>query len=380
MANSIEQTRERLRAAMPVARKWAYFDHAAVAPLTQPATDALGKWLAQAGEEGDTVWLEWAAQLKQCRQTAAAMIGAGEGDIALVPNTTAGINFVAEGMDWRSGDNLVTLADEFPTNLYPWLNLAKLGVETRLVTTDDGRVSPEQIAEYCDDRTRVVSVSWVGYANGCRRPLKAIADVAHDCGALFLVDAIQGLGVFPIDVKAEEIDVLAADGHKWLLGPEGAGIAYVHPGWLERLKPIGIGWNSVVNAGQFDQVDLQLKSTAARYEGGTYNMPGFIGLAASLELLVSLRTPNLAAAILEYTDVVCMELAQRGAVIHSPRDGEERSGIVSFTLPGCDPQVLRKQCLAQGVALNCRAGRLRLSAHAYNNAGDLDRLLSSLQV
>jgi selenocysteine lyase/cysteine desulfurase len=378
MANSIGQTRERLRAAMPVARKWAYFDHAAVAPLTQPAADALSRWLTQAAEEGDTVWLEWAAQLTRCRQVAASLIGAGEGDIALVPNTTAGINLVAEGMDWHPGDNVVTLADEFPTNLYPWMNLAKQGIETRLVPTDEGRVAPQEIANYCDDRTRVVSVSWVGYANGCRRPLRAIADVAHSCGALFLVDAIQGLGVFPIDVKDEEIDVLAADGHKWLLGPEGAGIAYIQPEWLERLRPIGIGWNSVVNAGHFDQVELRLKSTAARYEGGTYNMPGFIGLAASLDLLASLGTSNIAQAILGYTDTACIELAKLGAIIHSPRTGEERSGIISFTMPGHDPLVLRKECLAQGVALNCRAGRLRLSAHAYNNADDLERLLAAL--
>lgn len=380
MANSIEQTRERLRAAMPVAKNWAYFDHAAVAPLTQPAAEAIGKWLAQSTEEGDTVWLEWAAQLAQCRKTAAQMMGAGEADIALLPNTTAGINLVAEGMGWRSGDNIVTLADEFPTNLYPWMNLRTLGVETRLVPTDEGRVSPEQIAEYCDERTRVVSVSWVGYANGCRRELKPIADVAHAYGALFLVDAIQGLGVFSVDVNADEIDVLAADGHKWLLGPEGAGVAYIHPGWLERLKPIGVGWNSVVNAGHFDEIDLKLKATAGRYEGGTYNMPGFIGLNASLQLLNSLSVANLTGAILEFTDFACRELAMIGAVIRSPRDGDERSGIVSFEMPGQDPQAVRKKCLRDGIALNCRGGKLRLSAHAYNNHTDLERLLGSLAI
>lgn len=378
MSNSIDQTRERLRAAMPVTQKWAYFDHAAVAPLTQPAADAIGQWLAQATAEGDTVWLDWAAQISQCRKLAAEMIGAGEGDIALVPNTTAGINLVAEGLDWRAGDNVVTLADEFPTNLYPWMNLAALGVETRLVPTTDGRITPERMAELCDDRTRVVSVSWVGYANGCRRNLRPLADVAHECGALFLVDAIQGLGVFPLDVNADEIDVLAADGHKWLLGPEGAGIAYIHPGWLERLKPLGVGWNSVVNAGNFDQIELKLKPTARRYEGGTYNMPGLIGLGASIELLLSLGVANLAEAILDFTDTASRELSNCGAVIHSPREAAARSGIISFEVPGRDAQALRRQCLAAGVAVACRAGRLRVSAHAYNTLDDLDRLLAVL--
>ncbi len=379
MSNSIEQTRERLRAAMPVARKWAYFDHAAVAPLTQPAHDALAEWLAQATHEGDTKWLDWAAQLSSCRKAAAELVGAGESEIALVPNTTAGINLVAEGFPWQPGDNVVTLADEFPTNMFPWLNLEKRGVETRLVPTDEGRVSPEQIAEYCDERTRVVSVSWICYSNGCRRPLKPIADVAHECGALFLVDAIQGLGVFPIDVKADEIDVLSADGHKWLLGPEGAGIAYIHEGWLERLQPIGIGWNSVVNAGEFSQAGFRLKNSAARYEGGTYNMPGFIGLGASIKLLLSLEVENIAAAILEFTDKTCESLRAAGGVVHSPREEDNRSGIISWELPGRDPQALRKACLGQGVALACRSGRLRLSAHAYNNTADLERLLAVLR-
>jgi cysteine desulfurase / selenocysteine lyase len=379
MNHSIEQTRERLRAAMPVARKWVYFDHAAVAPLSQPASDAIAKWLAQAAEEGDTTWLDWAAQLSGCRQAAAQLIGAGEDEIALLPNTTAGINLVAEGLDWQPGDNVVTLADEFPTNLYPWMNLEKRGVLTRFIPTDCGRVTPEQIAEHCDERTRVVSVSWICYSNGCRRALKPIADVAHDCGALFLVDAIQGLGVFPLNVQADEIDVLAADGHKWLLGPEGAGIAFIHSGWLERLQPLGLGWNSVVNAGNFDQIELKLKPNASRYEGGTYNMAGFIGLGASMKLLLSLGVENMAATILDFTDKACEQLSQAGAVIHSPRHGDSRSGIVSFEIPQRDPQHFRKTCLAQGVALNCRAGRLRLSAHAYNNDADLQRLLEILK-
>ena len=375
MIHSIEQTRERLRALMPVARKWAYFDHAAVAPLTRSAAEAIDLWLAQSSEEGDTVWPEWSAQVSQCRQLAAQLIGAGEDEIALVPNTTAGINLVAEGLDWRPGDNIVTLADEFPANIYPWMNLAQLGVETRLVATDEGRVTPEQIAAHCDDRTRVVSVSWVAFSSGCRRSLRPLADVAHEYGALFLVDAIQGLGVFPIDVVRDDIDALAADGHKWLLAPEGAGIAYVRREWLDRLKPIGVGWNSVQNAGQFQEIEFNLKTSAARYEGGTYNTPGFIGLGASMEVLLTLGATTVADAVLEFTDKACAELSAAGAIVYSPRDGDERSGIVSFEIPLRDPQEVRRQCLSQGVALNCRGGRLRLSAHAYNNHADLERLI-----
>jgi len=377
--NTIESTRRQLREAMPVAKKWAYFDHAAVAPISSPAAEALRIWLREAAEEGDTVWLDWARQLAEARSAAAELIGADEDEIAMVPNTTAGINLVAEGLPWRTGDNVVTLDDEFPANLYPWLNLESRGVETRRATTTDGQIDLDQLATLCDERTRVVSVSWVGYANGCRRNMLAISEIAHRHNSIFLVDAIQGLGVFPLNVAEMNIDCLSADGHKWLLGPEGAGIAYVSRACLDRLQPIGVGWNSVVHATNYSHIELKLKPTAARYEGGTHNMAGFLALGGSLKLLLSLGVENVAAAILDFTDQAAEALEKLGAVIHSPWQPDERSGIVSFELPGCNPVAVRKHCLEKNVALNCRAGRLRISAHAYNNEQDLERLIDALK-
>ncbi len=379
VATQIESTRERLRAEMPVARRWAYFDHAAVAPVSEPAAKVLRRWLAEAVEEGDTNWLDWARQLNETREIAARLVGAQTDEIALLLNTTAGINLVAEGIDWRDGDNIVTLDDEFPSNLYPWLHLASRGVETRRVPTDEGRVDLERLAERCDSRTRVVSVSWVGYGNGCRRDLRAIAELAHRHDTLFFVDAIQCLGVFPIDVVDDKIDCLAADGHKWMLSPEGAAIAYVSREWLPRLRPIGVGWNSVVHAGDYSRVELELKSNAARYEGGSYNMAGFLALGASLAMLMSAKIENVAAAVLEVTDRACERLQELGAVVRSPRSAAESSGIVSFELPGVDPIEARRVCLEHKVALACRAGRLRISPHAYNNEDDLQQLIEALQ-
>jgi selenocysteine lyase/cysteine desulfurase len=375
----IAKVRSELRAAMPVARKWAYFDHAAVAPIPTPAVEALENWLREAAEEGDTVWGAWARQLAATRTAAAELIGAAEDEIALVTNTTAGINLVAEGFPWQAGDNVVTLDDEFPANVYPWLNLESRGVETRRVPTTEGRVELDQLAACCDARTRVVSVSWVGYANGCRRDLVAIAEIAHRHEAIFLVDAIQGLGVFPLNVVEANIDCLSADGHKWLLGPEGAGIAYVSRACLDRLRPVGVGWNSVVHASDYGRIELKLKPSAARYEGGTHNMAGFLALGACMRLLLSLGVENLAATILDFTDQAAASLKELGAVIHSPWQTAARSGIVSFELPGRDPVALRKHCLARQVALNCRAGRLRISPHAYNDEHDLKRLIEALR-
>ncbi len=375
---SIESTRRELREAMPVAKNWAYFDHAAVAPISKPAADALQQWLEESVEHGDTCWPDWAKKLSQARTATASLLGAEIGEIALVANTTAGINLVAEGLDWQAGDNVVTLDDEFPANVYPWLHLESQGVETRRIPTTDGRVDLDQLADSCDARTRVVSISWVAYASGCRRDLRSIAEIAHRHDALFFVDAIQGLGVFPLDVKAIGIDGLAADGHKWLLGPEGAGIAYLSEESLERLKPTGVGWQSVEHAHDFSHIELKLKTTADRYEGGSHNMPGFLALGASIDLLARLGIENLAAAILDITDNACSQLVDLGATICSPRNSDERSGIVSFELPGHDSNLVRKHCLEQGVALNCRSGRLRISAHAYNDEHDLGRLVAAL--
>lgn len=378
-ANVIDETRRRLRAQMPVSERWAYFDHAAVAPLTAPAAAAMGQYLDQAAREGDTVWPQWARQVRATRETAAALIGAVPEEIALVPSTTAGINLVAEGLDWRPGDNVVTLEDEFPSNLYPWMNQADRGVETRRVPTDRGRVDLAEFARHCDERTRLISISWVGYANGCRRDLAAFSKLAADCGALYFVDAIQGIGAFPLDVTQTPIDFLAADGHKWQLGPEGAGIAYIRRDRLPQLRPIGVGWHSVVHAADFSHIELRLKPDASRYEGGTQNMGGMIGLGASLALLAELGVEAIAAAILDFTDEACRRLAELGAEIYSPRDGDERSGIVLFDLPDVDPTHARDHCAQAGVAVACRGGRLRISPHGYNDQTDLERLLDALR-
>jgi cysteine desulfurase / selenocysteine lyase len=300
-----------------------------------------------------------------------------------VPNTTAGISLVAEGIDWRSGDNVVTLADEFPSNAYPWLNLASRGVETRRVPTENGRLDLDKLAAAIDARTRIVSVSWVGYATGYRHDIERIVQLPHDRGALMMLDAIQGVGAFPLDVRKTPVDFLAADGHKWMLGPEGAGIAYIRREHLERLRPIGVGWHSVVHASDYMRIELDLKPTAARYEGGSQNMAGMLGLGASLDLLLDLGMEDVAAAILDITDRACERLREAGATIVSDRrpehrGGKQRSGIVAFELAGRDPLAVKKHCLTRQVVLSCRAGRLRISPHAYNNEEDLDQLIDAL--
>ena len=363
----------------PIAQKWAYFDHAAVAPLPAPTQQAIVRWVEQAACEGDTVWPAWHKRVEETRSLAARLLHADADEVALVHSTSEGIGLVAEGFPWREGDNLVTLDNEFPSNQYPWLNLVSRGVETRRVPVDDrGRVDLNLLEDACDERTRLVSVSWVGYASGWRCDLDAVAELAHRRGALLFVDAIQGLGVFPLDVKATPVDFLAADGHKWMLGPEGAGLFYLRREHLDRLRPIGVGWHSVVHAADYNRIELELKPSAARYEGGSQNMVGFIGLAESLQLLLDLGTPAIAERILQITDLACQSLEQAGAELYTAREGDHRSGIVSCEFPGQDSLAIKQRLLKAGVVASARAGKLRLAAHAYNNAEDLERLVAAL--
>ena len=336
------------------------------------------RYAADLSENGVANWSTWRKRVEDARNSGAELLGATRDEIAVIRNTTEGINLVAEGMDWREGDNVVTLASEFPSNLYPWMNLASRGVETRLVPCDDERLDLNRVAELCDERTRIVSASWVGYATGWRNDIAALAELAHDMGALFFLDAIQALGVFPLDVAKTPIDFLAADGHKWLLSPEGAGLFYLRREHIDRLRPVGVGWNSVVHAGDFTNTSFQLKSNAERYEGGSHGLSGIVGLAATLEWMLPFGVDRIAERLLQVTDEVCNRLQASGARIASCRDGERRSGIVAFEIPGQDPREVQRRCRDRNVIVNCRAGRVRISPHAYTNDDDIDRLLQAV--
>lgn len=367
-----------IREAMPVAKKWAYFDHAGVSPLPEPTRVAVRGWADHFAENGVVDWTQWQQRTERARQLLAARLRAEQAEIALIRNTTEGISLVAEGLPWEAGDNVVVPDSEFPSNLYPWLNLAVRGVAVRTVPCPDGVIEPAEVAQRVDSRTRVVALSWVGYASGYRAALTDLAEVAHRGGALLFVDAIQGLGVLDLDVSRVPVDFLAADGHKWMLGPEGAGVLYIRRKHLDLLRPLGVGWNSVRHAGDFLNKSLDLKDDASRYEGGTPNMVGMVGFAASLELLSEIDAPVLEQRLLSVTDLCCDRLKSLGARIVSRRDNEAWSGIVAFELPGHDPAERKRHSMRNRVVLNSRGGRLRVSPHVYTSEADVDRLVEVL--
>ena len=379
MKTLAEQPWDEFRRQMPVAKNWAYFDHAAVAPLPEPVRNAVVDWAGSMCEAGVADWSRWRKTVETARKLAAGLLNADREEVALIHSTTEGINLVAEGVPWKPGDNIVTLASEFPSNLYPWMNLKDRGVEVRQLPATDERVGLDEIASACDDRTRILSVSWVGYATGWRNDLGALAEIAHRAGAKLFVDAIQGLGVFPLDVKDVPVDFLSADGHKWLLGPEGAGIFYVRREHLDWLRPLGVGWNSMAHAGNFADTSWNLKPDAGRYEGGTYHLAGIAGLAATLEFLSGYGTNAIASRILDVTGVLVEELQRIGAAIASDLEPAHRSGILAFTFSDQDPQEIKRKLLEQKIVINCRHGRLRVSPHAYTNNADIEKLIAGLE-
>ena len=371
---------------MPVAKTLAYFDHAAVAPLPSVAAQAITSWLEEATNQGDLYWPKWAKRVEIIRRNAAKLIGASAEEIALTPNTSTSINFVAEGFPWKEGENIVTFANEFPSNLYPWMNLHSRGVNTRVVPVEQGIAEINRLFEACDEQTRLISLSWVSFSSGYRftnEQLHEIVQEAHRRGIYVMLDAIQGLGIFPLDVAELEIDFLAADGHKWMLGPEGAGLIYIRQQHLDLLRPLMVGWHSVANAFDFSNIDWKPRRQASRYEGGTQNMVGTLGYGASLELLqnlgVSTTVSPVADQILAYTQSARSQLKELGAEIHGSSDVEHLSGITSFTIPNVDLAQLRSECMNIGVVLSHRDGRLRISPHAYNNQEDLERLLNLIR-
>jgi selenocysteine lyase/cysteine desulfurase len=365
------------RSQFPVTASWAFLDHAAVSPLPTPAVAALRHYADSIAANGVAAVREWTHRVADVRKLAAKLIAADPDDMYFVPNTTHGISIVAEGFPWQAGDNVVLAAEEYPANQYPWMNLALRGVEVRAIPSRGSRILIDDLREAMDARTRVLTVSAVEFASGFRHDLDALGELCRSRGVFFFVDAIQGLGAFPIDVTKTPIDALSADGHKWLLGPEGAGVGYVRREWVERLHPFGVGAFSVLNPLAFSTIDFRLKPHAGRFEGGALNIPGITAMGASIELLLTAGIENVRSRVLELTDYLCDNALSRGWQVFSSRADAEKSGIVSLIHPTLSPDEVVKRCRAAGVIVNNRAGRVRVSPHAYNTPDELDRFLNA---
>jgi cysteine desulfurase / selenocysteine lyase len=371
--------------AFPVLGKWQFFNHAGVSPVPRVSADAVRKW-AQQAESDVYLGSGWYGDIEKLRAICASLIHAHRDEIAFVKNTSEGISIVARGIDWQYGDVIVTTSVEYPANIYPWMEVARTsGAKLLMVNERDdenGRrsVPIEKILEAASDsKCRMVALSHVEFASGQRHDLARIGEFCRERGIIFCVDAIQTLGVLPVDVQAMKIDYLSADGHKWMLGPEGAGFFYCSRERIERTRPLMVGWMNVVDAMNYGDYNYRLKSDAGRFECGTYNVPGLLGFKASLELITSIGIDAISKRVKSLTDRLNEGLLARGYKIISPREGEAWSGIVSFMSPTHDlneiQQSLRRDKQTE-IAL--REGRLRISPHFYNTDEQIDGLVAAL--
>ncbi len=355
----------------PVTRNRIFFDHARVGPLPQCVRDAIHQFTQDACEHGNAHYPDWMAGVARTRSRFAKLINADLDEIAFVKNTSEGISIVANGLDWKPGDNVVIPNIEFPANVYPWQNLKRLGVETRFVRAVEGRVLFDDLVAQTDARTRIISISSVECNSGFRNDLHRIGMFCKERGILFCVDAIQSLGILPMDVKRDGIDFLSADGHKWLLSLEGLGGFYISKEVLNRVYPVTVGWGSVVDSQNFMHYDFTFRPDAQRFEEGSANTLSIHALGAALELFEQEGIETIEKRIMELGDIAIRHLQKRDIKTVNSTIPEERSGNISF-VPNVDLNQLMKYMMSHSVSMTVRDGLARISPHFYNSEDEID--------
>ena len=372
------------REQFPSAARGIFLAHAAVAALPKVAVDAMDEF-NRASATGELDFSEvFLPRMDSVRESAARLIGAGPNEIALLGPTSLGLSLVANGLDWRGGDEVICYLDDYPANVYPWTQLERFGVRPVFLKPErPGRITPELVAGAMTDRTRLVALASCHFFSGYGIDVDAIGRVAHEGGALFCLDAIQSLGAFPVSV--EQVDFLSADAHKWMLGPLTAGIFYVSGEHQETLRPSLYGaWNvSCPNFVARETVDFE--KGGRRYEPGVLNAPGLLGMQASIELLREAGIDGVSSRILSLKSVLVEGLKERGFEIVGPEDGPAATGITSFGHPAPDriPKVYR--FLAEkGVVSSLRHDRegrsfIRFSHHFCNTADEIKRVLGWME-
>jgi cysteine desulfurase / selenocysteine lyase len=371
----------RVRELFPVTRNVVYMNHAAVGPLSVRAYEAMERHARDQRDFGALHWREWYHEYELLREAAGRLINAGPDEIAILKNTSEGLSFVAEGFRWRRGQNVITTDLEFPSNFSPWKNLQRRGVELRIVESRDGAYTVDDVAKLIDANTGIVTVSSVAFHNGFAADLDAIGELCAQRGVLFCVDAIQSLGAMPIDVRRSKIAFLAADGHKWLCGPEGAATFYVAAAHRDKLDVLENGWTNIDRRGKFINASTDLLPDSRRFEAGSLNTNGIYGLRAAMELLEEIGPVEVSAEVKRIAGVLADRLEGIGYRLGTPRP--IASGIVAaIPRPSAEPNTLlrlHRKLEENGVVCSPREGMLRFAPHFYNDEEDVERVISVLR-
>lgn len=376
----LESSRSAFRELFPITKRYNYLNHAAVSPLSLPALQAIESQLRDVQENGSVNFPDWVATKEQARKLLAGMLGARPEQVAFMRNTSDALSTVANGLTWRPGDNVVTFRGEFPSNLYPWLRLREAyGVEVRMCEERAGRIDFDDLARLIDQHTRVVAISHVQFASGFRIDTERLAQIVRRHDALLVVDVIQALGVVPINVEAELIDVAAGAGHKWLMAPEGVGYLYLSDRARERIQPTLVGWISVPDPFNFDDLEQGWNRGTLAWETGTGPAALFYGFKASLELLTGLGVAEIAKYLEQLTDELCERLKAKNYELVSSRLPGEKSQIVCIRhKAGMSPMALYAHLKDRNIITAPRGDRLRIAPHAYNLPGEIEALIEAL--
>ena len=383
--DELQKNEELRRHEFPVAGARIFLAHSAASPLPRRVAEAVRDYTLQCSQASQDSPFPL-SRFQRTRELAARLIGAQAEEIAFVGPTSLALSVAAAGLPLRKGDNILIYFDDYPSNVYPWMALAEKGVQVRLMNVRElGKIRPVDVMGQVDEQTRLVALSSNHFLAGFRPDLEAIGAYLRQRGILFGVDAIQTLGAFPISVK--HLDFLAAGAHKWLLSPCGAGIFYVRKSLQEKLLSRIYGWHNVRSPGYVAQEKLVFPPDGRRYEAGTANLLGLVGMQAALELLLEVGVENIAAELLRKRAWLVPALQQKGwTVLQADAPPLNASGIITFFRAGAEPADLGGlfQKLRQaGIEMSLRgdrAGRqyLRISAHFYNTDEEMRRTLEFL--
>ncbi|HVR44603.1 MAG TPA: aminotransferase class V-fold PLP-dependent enzyme [Thermoanaerobaculia bacterium] len=384
------------REQFPVTESLVYFNHAAVGPLSHTACSAMERHAREQRDLGALNWRDWFGEIAEFREEAAALIHADASEISILKNTSEGLSFVANGFRWESGDNVVITDAEFPSNSVPWKRLGTRGVECREIPARSGGFTVADAERLIDARTRILSVSAVAFHDGFSADLVALGELCASRGVLFCVDAIQALGAVEVDVRKAKIHFLAADGHKWLLGPEGTAIFYAAADVRERLEVLETGWMNADRGARMIDCPTDLLPDGRRFEAGSINTNGVYGLRASIALLRHIGLENIEREVLWIAGALAAMLGELGLEVRSPMP--IASGIVAAAAPP-DVDMAKLRSLAGladdhpadavglihrwledcGIVCSAREGMLRFAPHFYNDEEDLERLREALE-
>jgi len=371
-----------LKEDFPISKKIVYMNTAAVSLKPQKVIDSMIEFMRKYEMNGTCYFDDSLEEevLEDARCRVAELIGCGKEDVALTTNTSEGINFIAHSVKFRRGDNVVTTDLEFPTVTYPWLRIAgEKGVEVRFASNRNGVVTVQELERLVDDRTRVVALSHVEYGSGLRYNLREVADLAHRHGALLVVDAVQSLGVIPLNVRREEVDALASAAYKWLLGPFGAGFLYVRKEFYDNVEPLLVGWRS--SRGQeYDPRAISYPRTAKKFEYGGMPYTQLHGLAKAIEYVMEIGVENIRDHVMNVTQRLMEELSRMGAQLLTPFSREQRAGIVTARFDGMNYDRAVRELADKGIIVSKRMNALRISPHIYNVEGEVEKVTESIKV